>query len=115
MMSSLGMTQYIAAMFKDKVITFIKKVPRGKVVSYGQVAAACGKPNGAREVGRILRSIDSSEIPIPWWRVLNNQGVISIKGNWTASKELQMELLRKEGIEVNKDYTLDMKKYRWSN
>ena len=98
--------------FSQRVIGFIKNVPKGKVVSYGQVAAVCGKPNGAREVGRILRNLDASKIDIPWWRVLNNKGEISIKGNWTADKELQAELLRKEGVEVSEDLKVDMSKYR---
>ncbi len=98
--------------FKAKVINFIKTVPKGKVVSYGQAAAVCGKPRGAREVGRILRSIDTSKKVVPWWRVLNNRGVISIKGNWTADKELQGLLLRKEGVEVSEGLTLDIEKYR---
>ncbi len=100
-------------MFREQVINFIKKVPRGKVISYGQVAAACGKPNGAREVGRILRSIDSSAISIPWWRVINNRGEISIKANWTATKQLQKELLMGEGVQVSSNFTIDMKKYRY--
>ena len=95
------------------MVEFIKSVPKGKVVSYGQVAAVCGKPNGAREVGRILRNIDTSQNQIPWWRVLNNQGVISIKGNWVADKELQAKLLRQEGIEVSGGLTIDINKYRY--
>lgn len=99
--------------FKQRVINFIKKVPRGKVVSYGQVAAFAGSPRAARQVGGVLKSVDVSTSPIPWWRVINNQGAISIKGNWTATKELQLNLLRKEGIKVGDDYKLDIKKYRW--
>lgn len=99
--------------FKEKVIAFVKKIPKGKVVSYGQVAAACGKPKAAREVGRILGSIETSKASIPWWRVLNNRGIISIKGNWTASKELQAELLKKDGVNVSVDFTIDIEKYRY--
>lgn len=101
--------------FKDHVIAFIKKVPKGKVVSYGQVAAACGHARAARQVGGILRAIDPSQNQIPWWRVLNNKGIISIKGNWTASKELQKSLLIKEGVKVEEDFTLDINKYRLKN
>lgn len=100
--------------FKAQVINFIKMVPKGKVVSYGQVAAACGKPKGAREVGRILRSIDTSKNIVPWWRVINNAGQISIKGNWTADKELQGLLLRKDGVKVSKELRVDMEKYRFT-
>jgi methylated-DNA-protein-cysteine methyltransferase-like protein len=98
--------------FRQNVIEFIKKVPKGKVVSYGQVAAAAGSPRAARQVGGILRSIGPIDGEIPWWRVINNKGVISIKGNWTANKETQKDLLLKEVIEI-KDYTVDIKKYRY--
>ncbi|MBI3231502.1 MAG: MGMT family protein [Candidatus Doudnabacteria bacterium] len=99
--------------FKESVIDFIKTVPKGTVVSYGQVAVACGKNRGAREVGWILRHADMSKDQVPWWRVVNQKGEISIKGNWTASKELQVELLRKEGIKLEKNFTINIKKYRY--
>lgn len=97
-------------------------MPNGRVVSYGQVAAVCGKPRGAREVGRILNNLNISKIflpgipseSIPWWRVVNNQGVISIKGNWIADKQLQARLLSQEGVEVSKDLKLDIGKYRYA-
>jgi len=101
--------------FRQRVIVFIKKIPRGKVVSYGQVAAAAGSPRAARVVGGILRSLDLSDDKVPWWRVINNQGTISIKGNWTATKETQRALLVKEGIKVADDFSLDMEKYRYKN
>ena len=101
--------------FRERVIQYVKKIPRGKVVSYGQVAAVCGHPRAARQVGGILRAHNSSQGIIPWWRVVNTKGEISIKGNWEASKELQKTLLEKEGIEVSKSFTLDIKKYRWKN
>jgi len=93
------------------VIKFISQVPAGKVVSYGQVAAVCGSPRAARQVGGILRGLDS-ETKIPWWRVINSQGIISIKGNWTATKELQKELLIKDGVAVSHDFKIDINKYR---
>lgn len=98
--------------FKQSVINFISRVPKARVVSYGQVAAAAGSPRAARQVGGILRALDENQ-KIPWWRVINNQGVISIKGNWTATKDLQKTLLEKEGIEVSKDFKVDMDKYRF--
>lgn len=98
--------------FKHQVIDFVGKVPRGKVVSYGQAAAAAGSPRAARQVGGILRAL-GPDSGVPWWRVINNQGVISIKGNWEADKNLQAELLRREGIKVSDDFTLDINKYRY--
>ncbi len=99
--------------FREKVTELVKLVPKGKVVSYGQVAAVAGHPRAARQVGGILRGLDDSKIHIPWWRVVNNRGYISIKGNWTATKELQKSLLLKDGVKVGKDFTLDMEKYRY--
>lgn len=99
--------------FRDNVIAFVSKVPRGKVVSYGQVAAACGNPRAARQVGGILKSFNALDGGIPWWRVLNNKGIITIKGNWAATKELQRELLLRESVEVGEDFTIDIEKYRY--
>lgn len=101
--------------FRSKVIAFTKNVPRGQVVSYSQVAAACGSPRAARQVGAILKALDTSANTVPWWRVLNNKGIISIKDNWTATKALQKSLLIKEGVKVAKDYSLDIEKYRYNN
>lgn len=97
--------------FKEKVIKFVQMVPRGKVASYGQIALYAGSPRAAREVGWLLNGY--SDIEIPWWRILNNKGYISIRGNMTADKNLQKKLLEAENIEVGEDYTLDIEKYRW--
>ena len=98
--------------FKEKVINFVKKIPKGRVASYGQAASAAGSPRAARQVGGILKSLEPNT-GIPWWRVVNNKGVISIKGNWTATKDLQKVLLVKDGVKVSEDFTLDMNKYRY--
>ena len=54
----------------------MQHIPYGRVVSYGQVAAYVGVPRGARQVGWTLRRLE--DIDIPWWRVINNEGRISI-------------------------------------
>jgi len=99
--------------FRSKVISFVKSVPKGKVVSYGQVAAASGNAKAARQVGGILAALDVSDQAVPWWRVVNNQGIISIRGNWTASKDLQRDLLKREGVLVSEEFKLDIEKYRF--
>jgi methylated-DNA-protein-cysteine methyltransferase-like protein len=98
--------------FKQTVLTIIASIPKGKVMSYGQIAAHAGSPRAARQVGGILRASSDSD-RLPWWRVLNNEGRITIKGNWFATKELQKSLLEKEGIIVNKDFKLDIERYRF--
>lgn len=98
--------------FREKVIKFIRKIPKGMVVSYGQVASACGSPRAARQVGFVLRTIEDS-VAIPWWRVVNNRGELSIKNNWQVSKDLQRNLLVQEGVPVNENFVLDIKKFRY--
>ncbi len=101
--------------FTEKVFMCVKKVPKGKVVSYGQVAAMVGKPQSARAVGWALRTLDPSNMSVPWWRVVNQKGFLSIKGNFTATKNLQKSLLEKEEVKVSKGYILNMKKHNWKN
>lgn len=98
--------------FKDKVIEIIRKVPEGKVVSYGQVALYAGLPRAAREVGWILNGTEG-KIDLPWWRVLNNKGYISIQGTVFNDRTMQKRLLEAEGVVIADDYTLDIEKYRW--
>lgn len=100
--------------FKEKVMQIVRSIPAGKVVSYGQVAAYTGLPRAAREVGWILNDTEDTGLGLPWWRVLNNKGYISIRGNVVADKQLQKKLLESEGVEVSEEFELDMKKYRYS-
>lgn len=98
--------------FKEKVLKLVSKIPKGRVASYGQVAAALGSPRAARQVGWVLRGSDTLDRPVPWWRVVNNKGEVSIKGNPTATKLQQKILLEKEGVEVSREFTFDIEKYR---
>lgn len=97
--------------FRDAVLEVVRSVPYGTVVSYGQVAVMAGKPGAAREVGWILNRTEGDN-SIPWWRVINNKGQITIKGCKYNTPELQKQLLQNEGIEVKKDLKLDIEKYR---
>lgn len=99
--------------FKQKVIYIIRMIPYAKVASYGQVALYAGTPRSAREVGWILNSTEGSPIDLPWWRVVNNKGYLSIRGTVMNDKEVQKKLLRAEGIEVTDGFMLDMETYRW--
>jgi len=106
--------------FKNAVVKIVREIPKGQVVSYGQVALYAGIPKAARQVGWILNrfgdnSIEALTVPnqqIPWWRVVNNSGRVSIKGS-KYSANVQKELLVSEGIKVKKDLTFDIEKYRF--
>lgn len=97
--------------FTERVVHIIRTIPRGKVASYGQVAALAGSPGAARQVGFILRSADPDSVP--WWRVINNAGILSIKGSFVATKLLQKKLLESEKVYVTDQFRVDMAVYRY--
>lgn len=100
--------------FREKVLSYVKQIPYGHVTSYGYIALLVGQPRAARQVGFALRSLGLDEQDIPWWRVVNKKGYISIEhGEGGIEKERQQELLRLEGVEVN-DYIVDMFKFGWT-
>ena len=98
--------------FKSEVLRLVRLIPRGRVASYGQIASALGQPRAARQVGWVLRGLAEGELAVPWWRVLNQKGELSIKGNPLATKNLQKILLEKDGVKVEKDFTLNIEYYR---
>jgi methylated-DNA-protein-cysteine methyltransferase-like protein len=97
--------------FKQRVIEVVRKIPRGRVVSYGQVAVVIGSPRGARQVGWALHALDGDN-SVPWWRVINNEGRISIKGNIMSTALLQKKFLESEGIQVSTSLEIDIAKHR---
>lgn len=97
--------------FKDKVIQVIKKIPNGKVTTYGTVATLAGLPRGGRLVGGILHFCTERE-DLPWQRVINGQGYISTKC-LEHPKPLQKVLLEDEGVKVSPDFYVDLEKYGW--
>ncbi|MCY7478283.1 MGMT family protein [Paenibacillus larvae] len=97
-------------LFTAKVIDIIKLIPEGKVMTYGQIAALAGSPRGARQVVRILHSM-SSKYQLPWHRVINSLGEISIKDDELSA--LQKAFLEGEGIEVKEDNRIDLETYQF--
>jgi methylated-DNA-protein-cysteine methyltransferase-like protein len=89
----------------------IKKVPEGKVATYGQVATLAGNPRGARQVVRILCSYWEKD-KLPWHRIVNRQGKISLKPN--QGYEIQKQMLRDEGVIFREDDTIDFDRFLWS-
>lgn len=95
--------------FSEKVKDTIKKIPPGKVATYGQIAAYAGNPHAARQVVWILHS-SSQKDDLPWHRVVNKEGRISLKPH--ADYEMQKALLEKEGVTFDDD-TIDFDHYLW--
>jgi methylated-DNA-protein-cysteine methyltransferase-like protein len=97
--------------FTQKVIHIISHIPKGKVLTYGTIAALAGSPRGARQVTRILHS-SSKKYHLPWHRVINSQGKISLK--IPAAYKEQKALLESEGILFTDDDRINLKRYVWS-
>ena len=95
--------------FTEKVIEIIKDIPEGKVMTYGQIAKLAGNPRAARQVARILHTM-SRKYHLPWHRVINAKGQIAMKDEEKFNE--QRLSLEAEGVEVNEDGRVDLKKYR---
>lgn len=95
--------------FTQEVIALIRSIPAGKVMSYGQIAAVCGNPRGARQVARLLHSM-TMKYDLPWHRVVNKEGHIAVK---EEKQRIQRHYLEAEGIRFNDNNSIDMEIYRY--
>src|SRR5689334_2412515 len=94
-----------------KIYAVVARIPRGRVATYGQVAALAGLPRQARLVGYALHALPADS-DLPWHRVVNAAGKISLRANGLGHDELQAHLLRREGVRfVGGAVPLD--RFRW--
>ena len=96
----------------EAIFAVIRRIPKGWVATYGQVAAMAGMNRRARLVGRILQNLDS-KTRIPWHRVVNAKGEISYSLSRNGGDILQRRLLEKEGIPFDDNGRLDLERCRW--
>ncbi|GAB5465688.1 MAG: MGMT family protein [Candidatus Kapaibacteriales bacterium] len=101
--------------FREKVIELVKRIPAGKVMSYGQIAAHCGQRSSARMVGYIMNDCAGRE-DVPCHRVVNRNGYLTGKAHF-GSPDAMEKMLLAEGIEFlesgDNDIRVDMEKHRW--
>lgn len=99
-----------SAAFKEAVYSLVANIPAGRLMSYGQIAALCGKPRSAWEVGQIAHF---GPPELPWHRVVNKQGGLAV--GWPGGGQAAHKaLLEAEGVEVNSDFVVDITRLRWS-
>ena len=96
--------------YSEKVKRVIRAVPRGRVATYGQVAMLAGSPFAARQVVWILHSCSERD-NLPWHRIVNAGGRISLKPG--ASYEQQKKMLLSEGIRFDRRGRIDFERYLW--
>jgi methylated-DNA-protein-cysteine methyltransferase-like protein len=104
-----------APTFYEQVYAVVRRVPRGRVTSYGRVAQMLGRPNAARAVGYALAALAGkreSDPPVPWYRVINHAGRISTP-DMDGGANQQAKLLRAEGVVVSDELRVDMSVYLW--
>ena len=110
----------------DKVYKLVKKIPKGKVMTYGQIGQildlnprvvgwALNRLAKCRVVGRgaINRALSIDSQKIPWHRVINSKGGISTNKLMNIPLGLQKKLLERENIRFDKDGKIDLKRYLW--
>jgi len=98
--------------FYRLVYRVVRRVPRGRVVTYGQVAAILGQPRGARAVGMALGALRGPLLDlVPWQRVINAAGRCSHRDGFWA--DIQREFLESEGVRFDRRGRMDLKRTRW--
>ena len=101
-------------LFHRLVYRVVRRVPRGKVVTYGQVAAILGHPRAARAVGAALRQLPPVlQRTVPWQRVINAAGRISHRGD-VFRPDRQRDLLEAEGVDFDRSGRVDLRRVRWA-
>ena len=98
--------------FYDRVYEFVQRVPAGRVVTYGQVALELGSPSASRAVGYALNYLPSTTLDVPWWRVVNAGGRISLRNRGEAG-DVQRERLETEGVRFDLEGKIRLREYRW--
>lgn len=96
--------------YRERVFQIVRRIPSGRVMTYGQIAAILGEGYTPRTVGFVMHS--SAEERVPWHRVINAQGACStVRIILPANR--QQGLLEREGIEFNEQGRCDLRRYLW--
>jgi methylated-DNA-protein-cysteine methyltransferase-like protein len=95
----------------EQIYALVRQVPRGQVVTYGQIAEHVGRCS-ARLVGYAMAGLRSGEHPdVPWQRVVNREGKISITDAYGGA--LQRQLLEEEGVRFNENGQINLNLFGW--
>jgi methylated-DNA-protein-cysteine methyltransferase-like protein len=100
------------ASFFDQIQEVVRRIPPGKVATYGQIARMLGQPRAARTVGWALRAIPEGS-DVPWQRVINSRGTISFSPG-SPGADIQQALLEGEGVVFDDRGRVDLRVYGWA-
>lgn len=93
-----------------RIYDVVRRIPAGRVATYGQVAALAGLPGHARQVGYALHALDDDEVP--WQRVINARGEVSRRSE-PGPEPLQRLMLEDEGVAFDDAGRVDLGRFRW--
>ena len=96
----------------EAIFEIVRLIPKGRVTSYGAVAAAIGAASGARMVGYAMNHTTGVRPKVPAHRVVNSKGLLTGKHHFSPPEKMQ-QLLEKEGILVKNDQVQDLEKVYW--
>lgn len=94
-----------------RIYAVVRRIPRGRVATYGQVARLAGFPRHARLVGYALHALPENS-SIPWQRVINSKGEVSPR-TIPGCDGLQVQLLEDEGVYFDTRGRISLRRYRW--
>jgi len=94
-----------------KIYAAVSRIPKGRVATYGQIASLAGLPRQARLVGYAMHSLPADS-DVPWHRVVNAAGKISLRADALGHDELQAQLLRREGVRFV-DGAIPLARFLW--
>ena len=96
----------------QRIWKVVKRVPKGRVATYGQIARLAGLGGAARLVGYALHALPEDERTVPWQRVINAQGRISPRG-FPGAEDVQRRLLVREGVRFDRRARIDLARFGW--
>jgi methylated-DNA-protein-cysteine methyltransferase-like protein len=94
-----------------RIYAVVRRIPSGRVATYGQIAGLAGIPRGARQVGYALAAVE--DVSVPWHRVVNAKGEISRRADPAGHERLQRLLLEGEGVAFDARDRVPLDRYRW--
>lgn len=95
--------------YRERVYRIVRAIPRGRVMTYGQIAEILGEGYTPRTVGFAMHSCGDA---VPWHRVINAQGACST-GRVVLPHDKQQRMLEAEGVKFNERHRCELKKYLW--
>jgi methylated-DNA-protein-cysteine methyltransferase related protein len=98
-----------------RIYDAVRRIPRGRVATYGGVASEAGLPGRARQVGYALAALGRTAggDDVPWHRVINGRGQVSARAGGPAFEHLQRALLEAEGVAFDRRGRVDLDRYGW--